>query len=334
MSKLHHLYRITLNFIFSLCPLVCLSQELSVSILDEVRFSNASFLVNKKLAFVDLSDLKVGPQIVVVNIKGKVLSKFPIPPSRFSVDWIHWGPGISFDSKRRSIWYLAPKVGLTEFDLDGNMKGFIDYPNASHQIFHTNEGGFVLPFSWDSEQDYQLSELDANGNLLFGWRAAGYVNSHEFSVSIAHRQPKSFTATTSAVKTSKGNYFLSLSQMNRILKISQQGKLLDVINVSIRPHTLVVEDDELIAYSARDPNRIVLKSKTCDCFKEIVLEESLPGKARTRSLSLQSLGSGIWFASGVDRLYIVDELGKVIWLLKHENLKGRPNGFHSAVVFE
>ncbi len=312
----------------------CNAQEITVSLSEVEKFENAGLLAKKKVAFIDLSELNNGPHIVVADIKGKVLSRFPIPPSRFAVDWINWGPGISFDSNRRSIWYLAPKVGLTEFDLMGNVKQTIDYPNASHQIQHTSEGGFVLPYSWDTSEDYQLSELDAKGNFKFGWRAASYTNSNPFSVSVAPRQPKSFTATTSAVKTSKGNYFLSLSQMNRILKINNKGEVLDSINVSIRPHTLVVEDDDLIGYSARDPNRIVVKNKSCNCFKEIFIEENLPGKSRTRSLSLQSLGSGLWFSSGVDRLYILDDQGKVFWQLQHDQLKGRPNGFHSAVIFE
>lgn len=334
MNRFFKLRNLLAAALLALSWLSCNAQELKVSILEAEQFLNSSFLVNKKLAFVDLSEMSKGPQIVVADIQGKILSKFLIPQSRFAVDWIHWGPGISFDSKRSSIWYLAPKVGLTEFDLAGNIKQSINYPNASHQIQHTMEGGFVLPYSWDSEHDYQFSELDANGNLQFGWRAANYVNSNTFSVSVAPRQPKSFTATTSAVKTSKGNFFLSLSQLNRILKITPQGEVLESINVSIRPHTLVVENDELIGYSAREPNRIVVRNKACNCFKEIPLEESLPGKARTRSLSLQSVGSGIWFASGVDRLYILDDEGKLIWQLQHEQLKGRPSGFHSAVLFE
>jgi len=311
-----------------------LSQPIQVSILDEPLFKKNEVISNKKIAFIDLSELQLGPHIVVVDLKGQILSRFPIPRLRFDSEWINWGPGITFDKTRQTIWYLAPKVGLTEFDLAGNITQTITLSKASHQIQRTDSGGFVLPYSWDEKKDNQLTELDANGTVIFSWSAEQYLNDNPTSLSIAPTQPNSFTATTSAVKTNKGNFFLSLSQRNLILKINSNGNVVWSQTVSIRPHTLVVDGDELIGYSARNPNRVVLKNKKCDCFKEIVLEEKLTGKTRTRTLSLQHLGSDIWFTSGVDRLYLITDQGKVIWQLTHDGLKGRPTGFHSAVIFD
>ena len=97
---------------------------------------------------------------------------------------------------------------------------------------------------------------------------------------------------------------------------------------------LVVDGDDLIGYSARNPNRVVLKNKDCECFREIVIEEILPGQARTRTLSLQYIASDIWFTSGVDKLYLISDQGKILWQLTHDGLKGRPTGFHSAVIFD
>ena len=311
-----------------------MAQPISVTILDDALFKTTENIANKKIAFIDLSESQLNPHIVVVDIKGQILSRFPIPRFRFDSEWTHWGPGITFDKTRQSVWYLAPKVGLTEFDLAGNITQTINFTKASHQIQRTEIGGFVLPYSWDEQKDNQLSELDANGAEIFSWSAEHYLNKNPTSLSIAPTQPNSFTATTSAVKTNQGNFFLSLSQRNLILKINSSGDVVWSQIVSVRPHTLVVDGDELIGYSARNPNRVVLKNKKCDCFNEVVLEEKLTGKTRTRTLSSQYLGSDLWFTSGVDRLYLITQQGKIIWQLTHDKLKGRPTGFHSAVMFD
>ena len=132
-----------------------LSQPIQVSILDEPLFKKTEVISNKKIAFIDLSELQLGPHIVVVDLKGQILSRFPIPRLRFDSEWINWGPGITFDKTRQTIWYLAPKVGLTEFDLAGNISQTINFSKASHQIQRTDSGGFVLPYSWDERKDNQ-----------------------------------------------------------------------------------------------------------------------------------------------------------------------------------
>lgn len=103
--------------------------------------------------------------------------------------------------------------------------------------------------------------------------------------------------------------------------------------MKIRPHTLVVHGEKLIGYSARLPNRLHLFSKSCDCYKEVILEEVLDGKPETRTLSLQRIGEGLWFTSGVNSLYILDDDGKIHWKLQHDLLRGRPKGFHAAVIY-
>jgi hypothetical protein len=310
------------------------SQTIRTTILDDTRFRTNEAITRKRIAFIDLSASQSTPQIVVVNLNGEVLSRFSIPQSRFLPNWIHWGPGITFDKKRQTIWYLAPKVGLTEFDLAGNVIQTLNFAKASHQIQRTDGGGFVLPYSWDEQTDSQVVELDPHGTVLWSWRASEYLKSNPTSISVAPAQPASFTATTSAIKTSQGNFFLSLSQRNLILKVNSNGEVIWSQTVSIRPHTLVVDGDDLIGYSARNPNRVVLKNKDCECFREIVIEEILPGQARTRTLSLQYIASDIWFTSGVDKLYLISDQGKILWQLTHDGLKGRPTGFHSAVIFD
>ena len=310
------------------------SQTIRTSILDSDRLNSTDGIQKKRIAFIDLSESQLGPYITVVNLAGEVLSRFPIPRSRFSADWIHWGPGITFDKARQTIWYLSPTVGLTEFDLKGAVTQTIDFGKASHQIQRTTDGRFVLPYSWDEPTDSQLVELDATGTMVWSWRAADYLKNNPTTTSVAPGQPASFTATTSAVKTSKGNYYLSLSQRNLIIKINGEGEVIWSKTVSVRPHTLVVEGDELIGYSARNPNRVALKNKNCDCFREVVIEEALPSKARTRTLSLQNVASDIWYTSGVDKLYIVSDQGQILWQLSHDGLKGRPTGFHSSVIFD
>jgi hypothetical protein len=217
--------------------------------------------------------------------------------------------------------------------LKGETLQKINFPNASHQIQITSKGTFVMPYSWDKEDDFQVTELDVNGKALFQWRGKDFVKNSAHADSVASRQPSSFTATTSAVKTSAGNYYLSMSQKNLIIKVNKVGEVIWRQDVSTRPHTLVVKDDALIGYSARSPNRLILMNDACHCFKEVAIDEMIGGKVSTRSLSLQYLGKGLWFTSGVTALYILNDEGKIYWKLEHEGLRGRPIGFHAAVLF-
>jgi hypothetical protein len=222
---------------------------------------------------------------------------------------------------------------LTKFNLNGEVLKKIDFPKGSHQIQITPEGTFVLPFSWDTDKDAQISELDESGQILFQWKGKDFVEKFSHANSVASTQPKSYTATTSAVKTSTGNYYLSTAQKDLIIKVNKFGDVISKIDVSTRPHTLVVDGEDLIGYSARSPNRLMLMNTECRCFKKVVIDELIPGKSPTRSLSLQHLGKGLWFTSGVTGLYILNNEGKIFWKLEHEGLRGRPIGFHAAVLF-
>jgi hypothetical protein len=312
---------------------IALANPLKVIEFDKGLLTELPYLQNAKIAFIDLSAKKLGPKITITNLGGDLLGSFSIPPDRYSSDWTNWGPGISYDVKKQTIWFLSPQVGLTEFNLKGEALQKINFPKASHQIQITPEGTFVLPYSWDTEDDAQVSEVDANGRVLFQWRGKDFVKKSAHANSVAPTQPPSYTATTSAVKTSAGNYYLSMAQKNLIIKLNQAGEVIWRQDVSTRPHTLVVKDDGLIGYSARHPNRLVLMNDDCNCFKQVVVDEPIGGKAPTRSLSLQYLGKGLWFTSGVTGLYILNDEGKIYWKLEHDGLRGRPIGFHAAALF-
>lgn len=325
--------RILVLFSCVLHPLIGHTNPLKIMEFDKTLLESLPTLKNSKVAFIDLSARKSGPKITMTNLAGELLHSFQVPIERYSSDWTNWGPGISFDPENKTLWFLSPQVGLTEFNMAGNVLRKIDFPKASHQMQITADKTFVIPYSWDTESDAQVSEIDVNGKVLFQWKGKEFVNKFAHTNSIAHAQPNSFTATTSAVKTDRNNYYLSLSQKDLILKLNNKGEVIWQKNVSIRPHTLVVKGDELIGYSARSPNRLIIKGETCNCDKEVVLDEIIGGKMSTRSLSLQSLGKGFWFSSGVIGLYILDENGKIYWKLEHEGLRGRPIGFHAAVLF-
>lgn len=291
-------------------------------------------LQNSKIAFIDLSAKKLGPKITITNLNGDFIESFSIPSDRYSPEWTNWGPGISYDPNSRAIWFLSPQIGLTKFRSNGDVLKKIDYPKGSHQIHITPEETFVVPFSWDTDEDAQISEFDQSGQVLFQWKGKNFVQKFSYANSVAPSQPKSYTATTSAVKTIAGNYYLSMAQKDLILKINKSGEVISKLDVPTRPHTLVVNGEDLIGYSARSPNRLMLMNLDCRCFKKVIIDEAIPGKLSTRSLSLQSLGKGLWFTSGVTGLYILNDEGKLFWKLEHEGLRGRPIGFHAAVLFQ
>jgi hypothetical protein len=318
------------------CTLLCsvsFANPLKIIEFDKKLLADLPFLQDSKIAFIDLSAKERGPKITITNIDGRLFESFSIPSDRYSSAWTNWGPGISFDIKNKSIWYLSPQVGLTEFNLGGKVLNKISFPNASHQIQITPERTFVMPYSWDTSSDFQVSEIDEQGSVIFRWKSKDYIEKFAHDNSVAHSQPASFSAATSAVKTSDGNFYLSLSQKNLIIKLNKSGEVVWTKRVSTRPHTLVVKQDNLIGYTARMPNRLVLFNESCACFKEVLIDEAIGGKVNTRSLSLQYLGKGFWFTSGVTGLYIVNDEGKIFWKLVHDGLRGRPIGFHAAVLF-
>jgi hypothetical protein len=325
--------RIACLLILALTYSIALANPLKVIEFDKGLLTELPNLQNAKIAFIDLSAKKPGPKITITNLEGELLESFSIPSDRYSPEWTNWGPGISYDINKQSIWFLSPQVGLTEFNLKGEALKKINFPKASHQVQITPEETWVMPYSWDTKEDAQVSEVDINGKVLFQWRGKDFVEKSAHANSVAPTQPRSYTATTSAVKTSAGNYYLSMSQKDLIIKINKDGEVLWQQEVSTRPHTLVVKGDTLVGYTARSPNRMILMNDDCRCFKEVTVDEMIGGKTRTRSLSLQYLGKGLWFTSGVSGLYILNDEGKIYWKLQHEGLQGRPIGFHSAVLF-
>jgi hypothetical protein len=297
-------------------------------------FKDSKIAGKLKIAFIDLSDLRAGPQVVIANLNGEVLRRIVVPADRFNKSWTNWGPGITVNTRKNSLWVLFPNVGLTEFDLStGKQIGKLEVPLVSHQIQITKDETFVMPFSWDKPDDAQLVEVAKDGGVIFEWRADNRLNNISHMEVPAYGQPPSYTATTSAKKLANGNYVIAMAQKGLILEIDKSKNIVKSQNVSTRPHTLVTSGSEIIGYSARSPNRIIIKNKACGCFKEIPIEEQLGGKASARTLSLENIDDGLWFVSGVLHLYIISETGEILWKLSHDGLKGRPVGFHSAVTF-
>jgi hypothetical protein len=324
----------TLLLVFTLSGAIACANPLKVIESDTALLTQLPNLQNSKIAFIDLSATKSGPKITITNLNGDFLESFLIPSDRYSPEWTNWGPGISYDNNSHALWFLSPQIGLTQFRSNGDVLKKIDFPKSSHQIQITPEGTLVLPFSWDTAEDAQISELDQSGQIIFQWQGKNIIDKLSRANSVAANQPKSYTATTSAVKTSAGNYYLSMAQKDLIIKINKSGEVISKLDVSTRPHTLVVDGDDLIGYSARSPNRLMLMNADCHCFKKVVVNEAMPGKSSTRSLSLQYLGKGLWFTSGVTGLYILNDEGKIFWKLEHEGLRGRPIGFHAAVIYD
>lgn len=286
-----------------------------------------------RIAFIDLSRLD-HPRVTVTNLRAQVISSFTLPQAGYDPDWVHWGPGIQHDPLTQSLWVLFPRAGYSQFTLNGDFLAGVPYPKASHQIQMLADGRIVSPFSWDTAEDAQVVEVARDGRVSWRWHAREYVETLDGLQSPAKGQPSSYTAAVSALKTPRGHYWVALAQRNVIVRVDSTGKVLESRSVSERPHALVVEGEDLVGYTLRAPNRVVIRNRTCDCMREHVLEEALPGRRSTRSLSLQKVGPGLWFVSAVTGLYLMTEEGDLVWRLRHSQLNGRPQGFHSAVFFE
>lgn len=315
-----------------LCGVAALAQPVSVSG-DAERL--AALLPDRdrmRIAFIDLSDL-ARPRVTVVKLSGEVTSSFPLPPTAYDPAWVHWGPGIQYDRHANELWVLFPQVGYTAFTVDGRPLAQVPLPSASHQIQILGNGHLVSPYSWDRADDAQVVEVTREGRVAWSWHARDFVNTLDVPQAPAAGQPPSYTATVSAVKTPAGQYWVALAQRNVIVRVDAEGRVIEKRVVRERPHTLVVEGEALVGYSLRDPNRIVVHNEACDCMREYSVPEALPGGRRTRSLSLQRVAPRLWFVSGVTALYLITDDGETIWRLRHAALNGRPQGFHSAVVF-
>jgi hypothetical protein len=285
-----------------------------------------------RIAFIDISR-QGRPAVTLTNLKGEQISSFLLPLNSHDPEWVQWGAGIQFDTVASVIWVLFPQVGYSGFSLNGDFVASVLHPRASHQIQILSNGNFVSPFSWDTPTDPQVIEISRKNTILWQWHAREFVETLDALQSPALRQPQSYTAAVSAVKTSLGHYWVALAQRNVIVKLDSTGTVLESRIVRERPHTLVVEGEDLVGYTLRAPNRMVIHNSKCNCMREHVLYEALPGKRSTRSLSLQRVAQGLWFISAVSGLYLMTEDGDIVWRLRHSGLNGRPQGFHSAVFF-
>jgi len=339
--------------IFFILSIICLNlyaskkMDIKITTFDRSEVSKTANKINNvRMSFLDLrTNKKIG--IREIDLDGKTTNFIPMPKKLLnsSFNYFRWGSVVQYNPKNDSFFLGLSSYGIVEFSRSAKIINEYKLNNISHELEITSKGNLLFPYSWSKENENQVTEIDIKGNVVWSWSASKFIKKHNLPMSISHREPDSYVASTGATELNPDTIIATLSQGNAIVYIDKKtGNVLDFINFSenskrnIRPHTPVVHEGKLIAYSYRKPNSLKLWDFEKDQFNDIKIIDNNAVKKNggrlSRSLSLQYLGKNQYFVSNVTKLRQLNADGKEIWVAQTKSIKPLWKGFHSVVRYE
>ncbi len=321
--------------------------NIKITTFDKTEVSKTAKNINNvRFYFLDLRDnRKIG--IREIDLDGKTTNFIQMPKKLLnnSFNYFRWGSVVQYNPKNDSFFLGLSSYGIIEFSRTAEIINEYKLDNISHELEITSKGNLLFPYSWSKQNENQITEIDMKGNVVWSWSALAFIKKQNLPMSVSHREPDSFVASTGAVELNADTIIATLSQGNAIVYIDKKtGNVLDFIDFSkdnkrnIRPHTPVVHDGKLIAYSYRKPNSLKLWDFEKNQFNDIkIIDDNAVkknGGKLSRSLSLQYLGKNQYFVSNVTKLRQLNADGKEIWVAKTKSIKPLWRNFHSVVRYE
>lgn len=231
--------------------------------------------------------------------------------------------------------------GLCEIDRDGNVVWSHNVRKVSHDVDRLDSGNTLFVFGGrDSVDDYQVREIDAEGNEVWSW----YARDHFDFAPYDEVSAGGWTHANSATRLENGNTLISLRNFNFLVIVDADGNVVNTIGEGIiySPHDpevlengniLVVSQHPLSGYLDEgpiSPDELTYVTEIDPATNEVVWswDESHWDGQLTRDAN--RLPNGNTLIVGSNRMIEVTQDGDVVWELRSDTVFSREMGSDRA----
>jgi len=268
-------------------------------------------------------------RIIEVNMLGEVVWEYKVPPEwqRFS------NPGFDVEHLADdNILFMLPRYGVVEVDRGGNVVWTYRDPKVTHDVDRLPNGNTLVVFGGDdTPDDAQVKEVNAQGEIVWSWRASDHFNGPEYED--VYRE--GWTHTNAAVRMDNGNTLICLRNFNILVEVNPDGSVVRTIGEGILfdPHDPEVQDDGnvLLADHTRPANwAIEIDPET----GEVVWRFGGDQWEKQLVRDADRLPNGNTLLTGTSAIAEITGDGEVVWQLrlKDEGLAGP--GLHGGDLYK
>lgn len=206
-------------------------------------------------------------RVVQIDRSGNVLWQAEIPhPAKLKKRCR--GADIEYNADRDTIRVLIPFDSIIEIDRYGLTKILVEDDGLSHDFDSLRNGNILYTRGWSKKGAPEVIEVDKNGKTVFEWIGSNFISEEDWHenakigawpekwnkrLEVNSYTGKDWLHVNSVSSLSDDTYLLSVLNLNSILIISNDGRILDWITDASFVHDPVAFDGNIL-FSQKTPN--------------------------------------------------------------------------------
>lgn len=296
----------------------------------EITIFDASRVSFGTTIFADLHDSSK-PRIIEINLLGEIVWEYYIPKDL--IDYIN--PGLDVEVlANNNVLYVLPHKGVYEINRDGKLIWSHLDTKISHDADRLVNGNTIYTWAKDEFNDYQVKEVDKNGNIVWQWRAK-----EKYFEKYRRVYNEGWTYTNAVTRLDNGSTVLSLRNFNLTIEINTDNEVVLAYEWrkygnNVRPYDPEVSENTLL---------IALQNEAIYPIVEIERENgealwsfSYPGLRSVVDADQLDNGNilvvGVLHNQDASVILEITREKKIVWQLKLLNnpVNGRESWFYKA----
>jgi hypothetical protein len=257
------------------------------------------------VAFVDT----VGKRIVELGRDGAVAWSWLIPASVIGKGDVRAAADLEWVADDDSYLLTIPFRGIFRISREGEIVWQHLTSTLSHDADLLENGNVIYVNGWDKPSDAQVTEVDANGDVVWSWHAKGKVD--EGWRKAAEDEPHdSYGHTNAVVRLPDGDTLISLRNFNRVFRVSADGKIKQTWGPIDRAHEPTLQADGALIVSKHGRRRHNVMSVSPSGRERLIFDNEI-GIRPIRTV--ETLENGNMLLTGGEEIVEIDRAGGIVW---------------------
>jgi len=197
------------------------------------------------------------PRIIEVNMQGEIVWEYLLPDNLKH----YTNPG--FDVERLSdnhILFVLPLKGVFEIDRSGNIVWSYLDSKVSHDADRLSNGNTLVDWGGgDNKDDYQVKEVNPQGQIVWSWRAKENFDHPPYDTI----WNEGWTHANAVTRIANGDTLVSLRNFNLTVEVNTAGQVVwsydwGVFGDNDDPHDPELESDNhlVVAFPVNSPYQV------------------------------------------------------------------------------
>ncbi len=273
----------------------------------EVEASRGEAVQAGRVVYIDPRQSKV----IEITLDGQKTWEFSIPHDVVGPGDLNMGADIEWIPQTDHFLFVVPLRGVFEVDRAKKIVWSYKTRSISHDADRLPNGNTVFVNGWDRVDDATVTEVDANGAVVFQWFARDHLDANERQ-EIVDEKTYSFTHANAVQRLADGRTLISLRNFHRFV-IVRTGKIVKQVRRAGRVHDPVAVDDVFyFAMHRRVAHDLVRVNR--DGTRTPLLRDK--GRKWQVLRTVEILRNGNILITGGEHIGQIDAEGNLVWSIR------------------